>query len=78
MPRAKTDIDTASRKDDGSEEIVTLGNWTGPMYAAANLMDVDLLERLHALRWTWRGSQEFLDAYARLHEEEYGEEFIVN
>lgn len=56
-------------------EIVTLGQWTGTLEAAAYYMDDEIRERLQS---TLRGSdQEWLDTYCREHEAAFGEEFRI-
>jgi anti-CRISPR protein AcrIC5 len=45
------------------------------MDAARQLMDDDICEAIHG---TVETDQEFFDAYVKAHEEEFGEEFVIN
>lgn len=58
-----------------TEEVITIGDWTGPMDAARNLMDDDLCEQIHG---TVDSEQEFADAYCEAHLAKYGAPFVVN
>ena len=57
------------------EEVVTVGDWTGPVDAARNLMDDDLAEAIHG---TVDAEQEFVDAYMVAHRAKYGSDYTVN
>jgi hypothetical protein len=59
-----------------SELSVTLGQWTGDLEVAANLMDAEIREGLHH-RLAPCSDQEFLDAYAVAHREKFSEDFVV-
>ena len=59
------------------ESIVMLGQWTGPLAVAANLMDDEIRERLHNEMAPCE-DQDFLDAYAAAHLVKFGETFQVN
>lgn len=54
---------------------VVIGNWTGPLDVAANLMDDDIREALHG---STDDPQEFVDLYCAAHLAKFGEEFGVN
>ncbi len=45
--------------------------------SAANLMDDEIREKLHADR-DWTSEQEFFDAYVEAHAQKYGEDFAIN
>lgn len=54
---------------------VTVGNWTGPVAVARNLMDDEIAESLHLRVAT---EQEFVDRYCLLHAAKYGTDFVVS
>lgn len=58
----------------GSESTVTIGNWTGPISAARELMDDELCEAIHG---TVDSEQEFADDYCTAHRTKYGADFVV-
>ena len=56
-------------------EVVTIGDWTGPMDVARNLMDDDLCEAIHG---KVGDEQAFADAYVAAHAAKFGgEQFTV-
>jgi len=57
------------------QTIVTIGNWTGDITIARNLMDEELCEKIHG---TVDTDQEFADAYSAAHARKYSEQFSVN
>lgn len=54
---------------------VTVGNWTGPVAVARNLMDDEIAESLHMRVAT---EQEFVDRYCAAHAAKYGADFEVS
>lgn len=76
---ARTDVDgrpTAGTVDDWYiAEVVSIGDWTGPMDAARALMDDDLCDAIHG---TTDSEQDFADAYCTAHRAKYGTDFIVS
>lgn len=58
----------------GPEATVTIGNWTGPISAARELMDDELCEAIHG---TVDSEQEFADDYCTAHRAKYGADFVV-
>lgn len=59
------------------DDTVTVGNWTGPLDIAVNLMDDALRERLHSAMAPC-DAQDFVDAYIKAHAEKFGgEKFVV-
>jgi hypothetical protein len=57
---------------------VFLGQWTGSIKVAAEYMDSGLRERLHSSFPLDGTDQEFVDAYAKLHQEKFNEVFVIN
>lgn len=54
---------------------VSVGSWAGPIDVAAHYMDDDLRERAHDE--SADDAQAFVDRYAALHRERFGEDFHV-
>ena len=59
----------------GPADHVTVGNWTGPVAIARNLMDDEIAESLHMRVAT---EQEFVDRYCAAHAAKYGTDFVVS
>ena len=61
-----------------SDSEVFLGQWSGTIAVASEYMDEEIRESLHSSFPLDGTDQQFVDAYAKLHQEKFNEVFVIN